>query len=586
MKSFKKIAVSFLLVLAMICTMVGTFATETANTITSVTYSTSIDGENWVACGETIKITSESMIKVDVQLASAGEVTLMSYKKDATEYNNSTIQYVTQKTSGTNNIASIQFRPRTTLTDGTYVIKIGAEGVATASTREFTIDNTLRITTVYNNICYADPTETASATNGVYYAEDVIYDLNLKVKDDAVITISGNGLESPKPLVEGTDYFVPDGEPYRIIIKPDAIVTDPANKTTLANGTYTLSVTNGGSPVTSTINVCPDVLYKNASFAYVENNTIKINGDATRILCAPAIPDSDTTKYSSGYKVSLRPVKSIYSVKDPKTKVMAVNGAVLGWVGSDSSDGHQNYVPEHNGEYVNYTDNVKVLEARTNWGTYYDKNTSSTGTELKTMQGDTGDNKGALSEVTSQNITYTKADGTVQNAIRFIAMIDTKVLFDESKEEYNTTAKRIAAMNADSRYKVYFVLSDISLFPNKEENAFPEVAVAEVYKQIKAFNGDETVSKTVEELTNAYNTAKGTSYDFDCIATVVLDIDNTDAIEGFERAKQRIGATAYLELPVNANRISRLYGKSTAPAYSGTPYGVEMYGNPFKYQGK
>ena len=109
MKSLKKIAVSFLVVLAMSCTMIGTWAAYT-NQITEYTVKTKSDNGEWTAANiYNIAISSEDMLQVNVTLQNAGEVTLMSYKDGATTYDNSNIQYVSQKTAGTGNSTSIQF---------------------------------------------------------------------------------------------------------------------------------------------------------------------------------------------------------------------------------------------------------------------------------------------------------------------------------------------------------------------------------------------------------------------------------------------------------------------------------------------
>ncbi len=540
MKSLKKIAVSFLLVLAMTCTMIGTFATETGtNEIISYTVKTSTDGNTW---SDSLVITSESMIKVDVTLAKPGEVTLMSYKAGANTLDDTTIQYVTQETSGANNTASIKFRPRSTVSDGVYVIKIGAEGVSDAKTVEYAVGGSLNITAVYNNICYADPTVAQAAKEGVYYAEDVIYTIpDGKVFTDATIKIGDKELTV-------NDYIIPEGEANKLVIKPNAIVTDSTTKATLGNGSYVLSVTLSDKTTGySTINVCPDVLYDKVKFAFidpVETNDLygkmRINyaDKYTRVLCAPAIPDGN-----GGYLVSLKPEGSYYSTRDPRPYVVDV-GSMFGYWTDEAG---AKFNVEDGTNYIEYNENRDILTSNAVSG----EQDGTKDTHIITKAGE-------------QNIVYTKGDGSTQTAMRFFALLDLDQLPDATGTMTND--EKIARIT-----KAGFVVSDLSLSPTIEAG-FSYTIEEYAYESIKVrANADDVTSKNVKELATSLGLPENK---YDCIITAVLDVDNTD----YQRGK-RIGAVPYIEI----NGV-RTYGSAVSSPYSYNSANKITFSDPYKYQ--
>ncbi|MEG2380510.1 MAG: hypothetical protein RSB38_02305, partial [Oscillospiraceae bacterium] len=71
-------------------------------------------------------------LKITLKEASAllpnNAATFITYK-DGSVYNDSTIQYIDQKTTDTNGIVTITFRPRAALADGNYVLKASGAGV-------------------------------------------------------------------------------------------------------------------------------------------------------------------------------------------------------------------------------------------------------------------------------------------------------------------------------------------------------------------------------------------------------------------------------------------------------------------------
>lgn len=316
MKSLKKIAVSFLVVLAMSCTMIGTWAADT-NQIISYTVETKADGGEWTAANiGNIVISSADMLRVNVTLQNAGEVTLMSYKDGVETYNDSNIQYVAQETAG--NSASIQFRPRTSLGGGLYVIKIGGSGVSTPVSFKYLVKGNLPVTANSNSLCVV-PEGVACGDVATYTIEGI--------NADAVVKFNGTPLAS-------THYTI-DTTAKTLKIKPSALGS------TMANGLYALEVTVGDKTGYSTINVCPAVTYTSGNF-----------GDAvTGDVCATTVPDGE-----GGYKIPLKPYPSYLS--ENGTKVTHTDGLFIGW-----SDGSTTYTAD-DVVYIEYAEARKTLTAQ------------------------------------------------------------------------------------------------------------------------------------------------------------------------------------------------------------------------------
>lgn len=371
MKSLKKIAVSFLVVLAMSCTMIGTWAADT-NQITSYTVETKVDGGEWTAADiNNIVISSAHMLKVNVTLQNAGEVTLMSYKKGAETYDNNSIQYVSQETAG--NSASIQFRPRTSLGAGEYVIKIGGSGVSTPVSFNYVVQRTLSVTANSNSLC--DVTAGAECADVATYtitgldsaAEVKIGDALLK--KDTHYTISENTLKINPAAISGKDV-----------------------------GLYTLTVTQteGEENIVgySTLNVCPAVTYEEAKFGVSDSTT-----PVTKV-CATTVPDG-----AGGYLIPLKPYPSYLSKKD--TKVTHTDDLFIGW-----SDGSTTYTAD-SVVYIEYTDARKILTA------VY------------------GEKDARLTKTGYQKIQYVDSDGATHNAIRFVALVDLDSFGVDSENKIN-----------------------------------------------------------------------------------------------------------------------------------------------------
>ena len=140
MKRFAKVIVSFIVVMAMMCSMVGVLAYGT-NTVNGSTLKVEVidtDGTTVVgtwtdpatsAVSNPIYVTAAQMIRITASLKDGGDVTVFSYASGTEEsaLDNDTIQYVGQEESGT----IIKVRPRATLPDGEYVMYVGGEDVTT-----------------------------------------------------------------------------------------------------------------------------------------------------------------------------------------------------------------------------------------------------------------------------------------------------------------------------------------------------------------------------------------------------------------------------------------------------------------------
>ena len=318
MKSLKKIAVSFLVVLAMSCTMIGTWAADT-NQITEYTVQTSEDGATWTDANiNNIVISSAHMLRVNVTLQNAGEVTLMSYKNGAKTYDNSNIQYVSQETAGTDNSASIQFRPRESLGAGEYVIKIGGSGVTNPVSFSYVV-----IIAANSNILCDVPDDAKCADVATYSIAGIT--------DTAVVKIDGTD------LTIGTDYT----------ISGDTLTIKPAAIRGKEFGPYALTVTDGDKTGYSTLNVCPAVKYQETKFG--------VSGSETPVteVYATTIPDG-----AGGYKIPLKPYPSYLSKYD--TKVTHTDGLFIGW---QNTTGTKIYTVNSDGVYIPYTSDLSTLTA-------------------------------------------------------------------------------------------------------------------------------------------------------------------------------------------------------------------------------
>ena len=153
----KLIAGAAALAMAMACSPIGGFAAENSVSITKVEILN--DGtetavaktvENPTAATEGITLTTAQLMRVTAVLKSgeantAGEISFLSNISDSQTLDNNTIQYVDQQTytADENEVVTITFRPRTTITNngiGTFVAKAGGTDVATAATFNYSVE--------------------------------------------------------------------------------------------------------------------------------------------------------------------------------------------------------------------------------------------------------------------------------------------------------------------------------------------------------------------------------------------------------------------------------------------------------------
>lgn len=149
----KLIAGAAALAMAMACSPIGGFAAENSVSITKVEILN--DGSDtavasYAPTDSGIKLTTAQLMRVTAVLKSgeantAGEISFLSNISDSQTLDNNTIQYVDQQTytAGENEVVTITFRPRTTITNngiGTFVAKAGGTDVATAATFNYSVE--------------------------------------------------------------------------------------------------------------------------------------------------------------------------------------------------------------------------------------------------------------------------------------------------------------------------------------------------------------------------------------------------------------------------------------------------------------
>lgn len=192
--------------LAMACTMASAFATEgetttaTGNKVVITSVQVLTDGQEsgteYVSNGnvsDTVRLTTAQMLKVSAKIttsnggAANGEISFLSNLKDSDKLDNSTIQYVDQKTSNGSEV-TVTFRPRTTIGTGDgdgdvkgkgiFVAKLGGTDVSQAAsfeyvvgdplkTMKFEIDTTSSPTITKGGSCSFKLTDTDTAGNNI-----------------------------------------------------------------------------------------------------------------------------------------------------------------------------------------------------------------------------------------------------------------------------------------------------------------------------------------------------------------------------------------------------------------------------------
>lgn len=238
----KLIAGAAALAMAMACSPIGGFAAENSVSITKVEILN--DGEvttvaktveNPTAETTGIALTTAQLMRVTAVLKSgdantAGEISFLSNINGSDTLDNSTIQYVDQQTytAGDDEVVTITFRPRTTITNngiGTFVAKAGGTDVATAATFNYSVE------APKSNMTFTATTSTNIQPGG---------NVSFALKDGDA-------------NVEGAAVTAKAGETTYTATYADGVYTI----TFAAAGTYTVTATKDGynTPTTITVNV-------------------------------------------------------------------------------------------------------------------------------------------------------------------------------------------------------------------------------------------------------------------------------------------------------------------------------------------
>lgn len=303
--------------LAMACSMVGGFAAENTVSITKVEILN--DGaettvaktvENPTAATEGIALTTAQLMRVTAVLKSgeantAGEISFLSNINGSETLDNSTIQYVDQQTytAGENEVVTITFRPRTTITNngiGTFVAKAGGTDVATAATFNYSVEAPK-----------SNMTFTATTPTSIKPGQSVSFSLK-----DGETNVEGATVSAA----------VAGGTPI------NAVYADGVYTITFAEaGTYTVTATKEGynTPTTITVNVVKNTTVPDEDKPGVEGNLSNaLNGIAQGGVSAtlPGQAAGTGTNYDIAYTVSAPVGKATYNEAD---KTITLNDGVF-----------------------------------------------------------------------------------------------------------------------------------------------------------------------------------------------------------------------------------------------------------------
>lgn len=504
MKSMKKIAVSLLTAVALTGSAFGAFAAD-VNSIKScnITIINSDNTETSVTDKTNITINPNQMLKFEVELENDGDVTLFSAKDGETTYNNGTIQYVAQSASK----ATLTFKPRATLGEGTYSVKVGGTDVAEALTCTYTVTNPLKVDAV-NKYAMILPESLSDEYVSLYVEPEYA-------------TYKISGVDSVDNLVvkAGESEYTKDDD-YTVSAKDNDGKFTLTIKNRFANetaGTKTLTITADGLTKDFDVEVCPAVKCK----TLMRNDSSR--ADEMRYVYVPATPKASST--DSEREFTLKPVESDLSQKTPKSKVVSQCGYFKAWTWSDydiseSVGNIENGIvkADYNSERAN--DVLSMYQ--------YSFNTTSSDVQSGTVEND------IISKAGAQAIKYNDSTGAEKEAIRFIALID----FDES---YTSAG---------------FVVSDLHYNPTIE-GGFAKSTKEEAYKNIYArTTSGETVLKSVDDLKSKINDKLNDG--LDAIITSVLNV-SSDA-----QKNRTIYATPY----VVKSDGTRVYGVTIGVKYN------------------
>ena len=302
----------------MACSPIGGFAAENSVSITKVEILN--DGaettvaktvENPTAATEGITLTTAQLMRVTAVLKSgdvntAGEISFLSNINGSETLDNSTIQYVDQQTytAGENEVVTITFRPRTTITNngiGTFVAKAGGTDVATAATFNYSVEAPK-----------SNMTFTATTPTSIKPGQSVSFSL----KDGAENVIGATIQAKNGDTVYNAMYDESTGL-YTI--------------TFAAAGTYTVTATKDGynTPTTITVSVVENTTVPDEDKSVVEENLSNaLNGIAQGGLSAalPGQAAGTGANYDIAYTVSVPEGKATYNEAD---KTITLNDGVF-----------------------------------------------------------------------------------------------------------------------------------------------------------------------------------------------------------------------------------------------------------------
>jgi len=235
-KTLKQLFAS-VIALAMICSMVTAFAT---NTVVIESIEVLKEGEEnpvvtFAATADNIALKQDQLLKVTLHLEGgdpaaileSGDITFLSYK-DGTEPSalaDGTIQYIDQGSVATaeGNKVVVTFRPRVTLGTGTFEAKAGGTEAA-VETFDYEVTNADVNMTVSGGATFYDEQE-----------EDVVFTTNVP-NDGSISAVKIGGVA----LVPETDYTLDTTGEYIKVTVLQAKVDD------LAVGTHTVTISADG----------------------------------------------------------------------------------------------------------------------------------------------------------------------------------------------------------------------------------------------------------------------------------------------------------------------------------------------------
>lgn len=375
--------------LAMSCTMASAFATEggtttvTGNKVVITSVQVLNDGNEtgteYVSNGnvsDTVRLTTAQMLKVSAKIitgsggAANGEISFLSNLKDSSTLDNSTIQYVDQKTSDGSDV-TVTFRPRTTIGTGetkdgkgTFVAKLGGTDVSQAASFNYVVGDSLKTM----SFGIDTTSSSASITKGGSCSFKLTDTAGNSIVDATVKAVCGSdivnaeyntstGLYTIKFEKAGTYTVSAEKEGY---VTPTALTvtvnepTVPEDKTEEVTGSMQEEldkVTQGGTEAT-----LPDKVGEySVSYEFkAPTGKIDVNAELNKVSLKDGVFAAKVTVDASiGNTVKTQ--KVIYLVSDPNTNISFGN---LGLV--STSDGKDAFASDEALSGANVEETVKT----------------------------------------------------------------------------------------------------------------------------------------------------------------------------------------------------------------------------------